>query len=233
MNQTSPPDHIQAPSSSKLLRSTAKAALAAAALLIAVVLPAEYGIDPTGVGRLLGLKEMGEIKMQLAREAEAEASTTTAMLGEVDAARLDAIERRLDEIQELLATGEASRPIADAGEASTAAANAVEAPREWRDEITITLTPGQGVEYKLVMTKGAEAEFEWTANGGSLNYDTHGSGSGKSISYKKGRGEPEGGGIIVAEFDGNHGWFFRNRTDADVQLTLRTRGDYSEFKRTA
>jgi hypothetical protein len=229
MDQTNPPDHIEPPSSARLLRSTAKAALVAVALLVTIVLPAEFGIDPTGLGRLLGLKEVGEIKMQLAAEAEAEEATTTAALDEAASARLDAIESRLDEIQGLLATREAIEVAASAAE------SALPEPAgdaEWRDEITITLTPGQGVEYKLVMLEGAEAEFEWTANGGALNYDTHGSGGGNSISYEQGRGEPEGSGVIVAAFDGNHGWFFRNRTDVDVQLTLRTRGDYSEFRRT-
>jgi hypothetical protein len=28
-------------------------------LLITIVMPSEYGIDPTGMGRLLGLKQMG------------------------------------------------------------------------------------------------------------------------------------------------------------------------------
>ena len=36
------------------------------------VWPSEYGIDPTGLGGLLGLAEMGEIKSQLAEEAEAD-----------------------------------------------------------------------------------------------------------------------------------------------------------------
>ena len=191
-------------------------------------MPAEFGIDPTGVGRLLGLKEMGEIKMQLAREADAEASVTIATLGAADSARLEAIETQLADIQALLEAGrvmELTEPAETGGESIE--------PPTWRDEITITLTPGQGVEYKLVMIEGAEAEFEWTANGGALNYDTHGSGGGNRISYKKGRAEPEGSGVIEAAFDGNHGWFFRNRTDVDVRLTLRTRGDYSEFKRTA
>src|SRR5215207_4580605 len=59
------------PSARRLLRSTAIAAGTAAVLLVTAVLPAEYGVDPTGVGRLLGLTEMGGIKMQLAREAAA------------------------------------------------------------------------------------------------------------------------------------------------------------------
>jgi hypothetical protein len=42
-------------SSADLARATVGAALAAAALLVVVVLPAEYGIDPTGIGPVLGL----------------------------------------------------------------------------------------------------------------------------------------------------------------------------------
>ena len=64
------PTRAELPSSRQLLRSTAIAAAAAAALLVTVVLPAEYAIDPTGVGSLLGLTTMGEVKGQLAREAE-------------------------------------------------------------------------------------------------------------------------------------------------------------------
>mgnify|MGYP006154490797 CR=1 FL=1 len=41
------------PTSRQLLRSTLLASLSATVLLIAVVLPAEYGIDPTGIGRVL------------------------------------------------------------------------------------------------------------------------------------------------------------------------------------
>lgn len=43
------------PSSAQLVRATLLAAVVAAALLVVVVLPAEYGVDPTGIGRVLGL----------------------------------------------------------------------------------------------------------------------------------------------------------------------------------
>jgi len=46
----------------RLLLSTALAILAAAALLVAFVLPAEYAIDPLGVGRLTGLDALGTAK---------------------------------------------------------------------------------------------------------------------------------------------------------------------------
>jgi hypothetical protein len=43
------------PSLKKLLLSTGIAVVAAAAILVTIVLPAEYGIDPLGTGQLLGL----------------------------------------------------------------------------------------------------------------------------------------------------------------------------------
>ena len=42
-------------STPQLLKATAVALLAASALLVTTVLPAEYGIDPTGLGRVFGL----------------------------------------------------------------------------------------------------------------------------------------------------------------------------------
>jgi hypothetical protein len=53
VDDTSPP--IATPTSAQLVRATLLAALAAAVLLVTVVLPAEYGIDPTGIGPVLGL----------------------------------------------------------------------------------------------------------------------------------------------------------------------------------
>ena len=60
------------PSRQILNRATLIAILVAVALLVTVVLPAEYGVDRTGVGRLLGLTEMGRMK-----RAAAEAGTAT------------------------------------------------------------------------------------------------------------------------------------------------------------
>ncbi len=214
------------PSSGRLLRSTAIAIVGAAAILVTVVLPSEYGIDPTGAGRVLGLTEMGEIKIQLAEEAAADAAAGTASAREGGAPEP--------------ATAGAAPPAA-AEPASRAAANSVPTasaeapppagPETRSDEISVTLSPGQGTEIKLVMDKGAQARFEWTANGGLLNYDTHGDGGGRSISYEKGRGVPGDEGLLVAAFDGNHGWFWRNRTKQDVTLTLRTTGAYRDLKR--
>lgn len=87
----------------------------------------------------------------------------------------------------------------------------------------------EGIEIKLVMNEGAVAEFKWSANGAVVKHDTHGDGSSQKIDYEQGRGVPEQAGQLKAAFTGNHGWFWRNRTNDDVVVTLRTLGDYSEL----
>ena len=199
------------PSSAQLLKSTVLAAAAAAVILVTVVLPSEYAIDPTGIGSAMGLTAMGEIKTQLAEEAELDRvnsmqSTTTAPAQE-GSSLMDRIIR----------------------EFGVSTAHAQEALRQ--DEMSITLQPGEGAEIKLMMLKGAKANYSWTANGGTVNFDTHGDGGGENISYEKGRGVSEKTGVLEAAFNGNHGWFWRNRTSAPVTVILKTDGAYSDIKR--
>jgi hypothetical protein len=54
---------------------------------------------------------------------------------------------------------------------------------------------------------------------------------GQKASYEDGRGVADQAGELTAQFTGSHGWFWRNRTDAPVTLTLRTGGAYAELKR--
>ena len=53
-------DQPALPSTRKILIATVVALLTAAALLFGAVLPSEYGIDPLGTGRLLGLLALGQ-----------------------------------------------------------------------------------------------------------------------------------------------------------------------------
>lgn len=196
MYNTDIPNREELPSTAKLVRSTIVAAVVALALLVTVVMPAEYALDPTGAGQLLGLTEMGEIKEQLAEEAAAD-----------EAAQMVAVQSSVDQ-----KAPEVKGPVV---------AQAVEEP-QWQDEVRVVLTPGEGTEYKLTMEEGAVARFSWVSEGGPISFDTHGDGGGQSISYEKGRGVPEDEGELEAAFTGNHGWFFRNRNDNDITLVLRT-----------
>lgn len=215
MYNSETPLRAELPSSKQLMRSTVLAAISAVVLLVAVVLPSEYGIDPTGVGRVLRLTEMGQIKTQLAAEAAAD---TAAASG-----------------NSVVTSAQAQQPPANVRSAPTQAATPAAKPPvqevPWRDEMTFTLTPGQGLEIKMRMTEGAKADYAWVVQGGTVNFDTHGDGGGQNISYEKGRDVPADDGQLVAAFTGNHGWYWRNRGKADVKVVLRTRGEYTDIKR--
>ena len=48
------------PSVKSLLKATVVAIIVGGLILVTIVLPAEYGIDPTGTGTKLGLTKLGE-----------------------------------------------------------------------------------------------------------------------------------------------------------------------------
>ncbi|MAQ45349.1 MAG: transmembrane anchor protein [Confluentimicrobium sp.] len=202
------PSLDELPSSKQLIRSTVIAGPAAVAILVTVVLPAEYNIDPTGIGEALGLAEMGEIKSQLAEEAEADR------------------QMGLDEQSSLL-DGVLGLFVGTAYAQEAAPAKGGEA---WRDETTFTLKPGDSAEWKMVMEAGQTAEYQMLVEGGRVNFDLHGHGGGNSVTYEKGRGSTGAEGEVTADFDGEHGWFWRNRDSADITVTVQVRGEYAEFK---
>lgn len=53
------PSASELPSSRQLVRSSVIAFAVAMGLLVTVVMPSEYAVDPTGVGRAMGLTQMG------------------------------------------------------------------------------------------------------------------------------------------------------------------------------
>jgi hypothetical protein len=190
------------PSKAQLFRSSIMAAIGAAVILVTVYLPAEHAIDPTGVGRVLGLTEMGEIKRELAEEAAQDA---------------------------LIHTDQSSSLIDGFFGLFVSAAHAQEA---WTDTVAFTLEPGATAEIKLVMAAGDVAQYAWVATGGRINFDLHAHGEGQSIDYDRGRGQTERAGQIEAPFAGEHGWFWRNRDDTAVTVTLQLRGTYAEVTQT-
>ncbi|OYX29069.1 MAG: transmembrane anchor protein [Caulobacterales bacterium 32-69-10] len=213
------PDPSELPSTSKLLKSTGIAAVVASALLVLVVMPSEYGVDPTGAGSLLGLTEMGRIKMQLAEEAKADAAADAAASGESPTVAQPAAPEQAP-----------PAPVAElrpqiAGEPAT------QAGESWSDTTTVNLAPDAGYEVKLVMNKDATAKFEWFTDGPKVNFDTHGDGAGINYhGYGKGTNVDRQEGELTAAFTGSHGWFWRNRSGQPVTITLRTSGDYTDVK---
>lgn len=202
MHNAPKPNIDDLPSKASLRRSTIAASIGAVVIAVTVYMPAEYGTDPTGIGSMFGLTEMGEIKQELAAEAEAD----RALHGGEESSSL------IDGIFGLLVS----------------TAHAQEA---WQDELTFTLAPGEATEIKAVMEKGATLVYSWVATDGRINFDLHAHAGSDAVTYEKGRGKTSGEGSFETPFAGDHGWFWRNRDKSDVTVMLQLRGDYSEIVR--
>ncbi len=189
------------PTKAQLRRSSIIAVIGAVFIGVAVYMPAELGQDPTGIGTILGLTEMGKIKQQLKAEAEADS---------------------------LLHDEEQSSLMNDVLALFVGTAHAQEA---WQDTITFTLEPGDYTEIKATMEEGATLFYSWTSEGGRINFDLHAHADGQNVTYEKGRGQTEGEGSFETPFTGDHGWFWRNRDDEAVAVRLQLRGEYSAIVR--
>lgn len=198
------PELKDLPTDKQLLRSSIIAVATAIVLVVTVVLPAEYAIDPTGAGRVLGLTEMGEIKNELQEEWENDQhhGQAPAILGSLAEAALGLL------ISKAHAQDSAS----------------------WTDEVTFTLQPGEINEVKMTMNEGDVVEYAMAVTGGRVNFDLHGHGGGDSITYEKGRGSTGSEGSFTAAFPGGHGWFWRNRDSAPLTITLKLRGTYTGLR---
>lgn len=150
MFNTPLPTVNELPSTRKLVRSTLIALLTAVGLLVTVVMPSEYAVDPTGVGRALGLTQMGELKIILAQEALADAAPPQPAAPAPQVAQVQPI----------------AKPVAQPVPTPT--------PVLKTNQMSVTLKPGEGTEIKLEVLKNKTVSYEWTAVGGPVNYDTHG-----------------------------------------------------------
>lgn len=199
------PSLDELPTSAQLLRSTLIAFVGAILILVTVILPAEYGIDPTGAGSLMGLTEMGEIKQELSNEAKRDHSSYV--------------------------PNEEQPGIFDRLLTTIIGSAYAQGKETWTDEVRFELKPGDTHELKLTMKKGDVADYKMVVAGGRVNFDLHAHSGKKSITYEKGRGSAGSEGKLVAAFDGNHGWFWRNRDKKPLTVTVKLRGAYSALKR--
>tara|TARA_R110001599_G_scaffold106677_1_gene268364 strand:- start:37 stop:633 length:597 start_codon:yes stop_codon:yes gene_type:complete len=183
------------PSNSSLFKATGIALLIAALALFTIILPAEYGIDPTGLGKKMGLT--------------------------------------------LLSSEDVTEPVSlDVAPAAKENLLAVSASPVWKsskelksDTTKITLSPNEGLEVKAAMSAGDHLIFSWIADG-PVSFDMHGerlNDGDNFTSYWQGRNELTASGDFEAPFDGTHGWYWRNRGNTSVTVTLKTSGFYSKI----
>ena len=219
----------------RIALATAAAMCVAGVLLVTVVLPAEYGVDPTGAGAALGLTRMAS-----AGEA--------AVAGEAAAAAAAVATAATPEI----AIGTGGRPTLGYGQAVPAARAADGTPvLEWnragadhqqpqeyrRHTRTFALEPGEGMEFKYRLEKNGGFVYTWTSNG-KVQVDFHGEPDGQPKGFAEfyDQAERDGAtGTFVAPAPGIHGWYWKNLTSAPITITLNSSGYFErgiEFRKT-
>ncbi|PWF43101.1 hypothetical protein C7C56_021670 [Massilia glaciei] len=201
------------------MRGMAIAAAVAGVILTIAVLPAEYGIDPTGAGKALGLTAM-HAEAGAPAEGAAPAPAPAEMAAAAPAAPI---------------VGAAKMSTVSAPGEERAATIASKQAVAYRSDVQeITLPAGKGLEVKTLLAKGATLIYSWkTANGEALNHDFHGepvNAKGDEFeSFIEENGVSQSSGSLIAPFTGVHGWYWANKTNAPVKLTLRASGFYTDI----
>lgn len=160
-----------------LVKALAAASSLASIIFITVVLPAEYNIDPSGIGQALGLTVLAAVESPSPLKKDTSAK------------------------------GQGYRT----------------------DDTTIAIAANSGLEFKFLVQKYDELNYEWSSGESDLYFDFHGEPQGDTTGFFKSFTEAtssEMKGSIIAPFTGSHGWYWRNRTDNDVVITLKTNGFY-------
>lgn len=104
------------------------------------------------------------------------------------------------------------------------------------DSEDLTLLPGEGVEIKYHMQKGAGMVYAWKATG-KVQFEFHGEPDQKprpdyfeSYELDNKVGQDHSYGSFTAPTTGIHGWFWENKEKKEVQIHLTTAGFYDAAK---
>lgn len=202
------------PSQSGLLKGILLALVSAILVAILFVLPAEYGVDPTGVGEKLGLLDLSGTEQAAPGSSNAVTNIVTGSFP-VAPAEFDFYEPQV-----------LGDPF------SRTHANAFRS-----DTLVIKLDVGEQVELKAVMQQGDALVYHWNLEKGVIYTDFHADPGEDAEGYpdryfiRYAETEVgEGAGSLVAPFAGNHGWYWLNIEDFPVTITLEARGFYERIE---
>ena len=97
----------------------------------------------------------------------------------------------------------------------------------------MTLAPGEGVEIKALMAQGQSFVFSWNASE-PVHFDMHGEPPGDADdfeSYWRERSRSASSGLLIAPFDGTHGWYWKNPNSGPVTINVQPSGFFEKVYR--
>ena len=189
------------------------ASLGAAILLVTLVLPAEYGIDPTGFGRLTSVSKLSATEPAQGEDF-GQAMEFNIAEYDVTAERIEASIQGLIKLEEIpFRTETIDIKIEDFGE----------------------------MEHKFIMEEDTSLVYSWEvvgAKGDGVYFDFHGHPSSEDAllypegfeqAYSKSEATSQSG-SFTAPFPGYHGWYFMNLEEGEIHLRLQVSGYCKEHK---
>jgi len=205
------------PSSSSLFKSAFFTLLGAVIVTALFIMPAEYGVDPTGVGTKLGLTDLDAAK------SASEPATATELAPKLVSGAFPSAptEEGFDYYEPEVLGDPFSR-------SHTA---------EFRtDTLEIPLDEFEHVEIKATMKQGDALVYSWKLVEGNTVYTDFHADPLKTdlypdrywIRYAESE-DPSASGSLVAPFDGNHGWYWMNIEENPVKIVLEVRGYYESL----
>ena len=204
-------DKQSLPSKRQLVKSIVLAFVIGAGVLLIAVLPAEYGVDPLGTGKLFGFDKL----------YQKEIKTTSLSSLNFKKIKLNDVGSDIS----VLKPTEANNPPPEK-----------QLP-ERSDSLKIIVPAKKGIEYKVRILKYGSVKYEWfTVNNDIVFTDFHGEvkqeNPPKNVFYESYTVAYSNnmGGTLTAPFEGKHGWYFKNLKDKDVVITLKLKGAYELFK---
>lgn len=193
---TSPIDGAITTSRRELLRGLIISLVAAAVIAVGIVLPAEYAIDPLGIGRALGLTALRGAPAQPpsgpAPAASPAAGPSVSPGATLTARQVPAY--RSDTREIVLAPGKGI-------------------------EIKTRLEKGAALIFTWKTRDGAKVLHEFHGEPLGAKNDTF-------ESFIKDNEVAESRGYLIAPFIGTHGWYWKNRTSSAVTIELQMSGFY-------
>ncbi len=197
--------------SSQIIKATVIALATSFIITIIAVLPAEYGKDYTGLGTVLGFSRL--------HQNEEESGPKLAKKEAVN-----------QDFKELTLNNVGSEPT----EQKPIEANNPAPIKQYenrKDSIKIIVPAGKGLEYKIAVLKYGQVKYAWKTNNGILFVDLHGDvktlekNSGYFESYTVANSNNMAGSFI-APYEGKHGWYFKNKTNQDIEVKIHLTGEY-------
>lgn len=195
----------------KILKSIILAFFIGTIILLVAVLPAEYGIDLLGTGKLFGFSKLHN------KEVEMNKTSTTGL------------NFKKITLNDVGSSTDILKPI----EANNPPPKQQFLKRE--DVIKVIVPAKKGIEYKVKMLKYGSMKYEWSTTDQIVFTDFHGEvkqdNPPKDVFYESYTVAYSNnmGGTLTAPFEGKHGWYFKNLIDDDVVVIIKLKGEYELF----